>query len=497
MFKGDYINGSFVVPSKPDLSWSIHSPADLADEVISVKAETAHVDKAVSSARQAFKDWARLTSDARKEYLLKLKTIFEKRADEMAELISREMGKPLWEAKTEAAALSGKIALTLGHSSQLAEEIKYEDVNPGVAGVIRSKPRGVMAVVGPFNFPAHLANGHIIPALFVGNTAVFKPSDKTPGVGQLMAECYEEAGFPPGVFNLVQGQAAVGQALSVHKDVDGVLFTGSYEVGLAIKKATIDQYWKILALEMGGKNTTLVWDDADIEKAVYDTIIGSFLTTGQRCSCTSRLVLHEKVRDKFLDNFVETAKKLKIGHWSENPFMGPLVTEASMNNCLKFQDVARSEGADVLLEAEQLSFEKKGYYVSPSINMVDKLNLESEYQQNEIFGPNVAVYTVDDYSDALEIVNSGGYGLVMALFSSNEEIYKKALLDAKVGLLNWNRTTNGASGKLPFGGMGKSGNDRPSGHFAINYCVVPVASLEDPTKFNGDKMMPGIEYNYR
>ena len=496
MYQGDYIGGEFVKPTSSDLDWPISSPADLSDHIIDIKASNAHAELACSAARKAFATWSRLSFEKRSDYLLRLKQVFEKHAEEMAELISRETGKPLWEAKTEANALAGKIKVTLEYSSELVKEVHIKDASPGADGFIRNKPRGVMAVIGPFNFPAHLANGHLIPALLVGNTAVFKPSDKTPAVGQLMAQCYAEAEFPPGVFNLVQGQAEVGGLLTKSSEVDGILFTGSYNVGLKIKQDTLEDYWKILALEMGGKNTTLVWEDADLEKAVYDTIVGSFMTTGQRCSCTSKVILHKNIRDKFLENFVETTKKLKIGHWAENPFMGPLISEDSKNNYLKFQETAIGEGASSLLLGKALDLDKKGYYVSPSINIVDKLDLNSQYQQSEIFGPNVAVYTVDEYRDAMDIVNAGGYGLVMALFSKNRELYEKTILDARVGLLNWNRTTNGASSRLPFGGMGKSGNDRPSGHFAINYCVVPVASLEDPTSFDSSKVLPGIEYKY-
>ena len=496
-FKGNYINGEFVHPKRPDGEWSVVSPANLKDKIIQVSFENAHVDEACRAARQAYRGWSMLPLEKRKEYLLKLKAVFAAGTERMAELISRETGKPLWETKTEAAGLGNKIDITLEHSLKLVAEERIKNALPGIDGVIRHKSRGVMAVVGPFNFPAHLPNGHIIPALIMGNTIVFKPSEKTPAVGQLMAEFIHEAGFPPGVFNLVQGQVEVGKRLVQSDKVDGVLFTGSYEVGLRIKQDTIEHYWKLLALEMGGKNTTIVWDDGNLEKAVYETITGAYLSSGQRCSGTSKVVLHKKIRDRFLENFHEVAKKITIGHWSENVFMGPLISQESVDKYTRFQEIAKREGAECLMRGKQLNLENEGYYVTPSIYLIDKANPDSMYQKNEIFGPNVAVYTTEDFGEAMDIVNMSGYGLASALFSQNRELYERALHDARVGVLNWNRTTNGASSRLPFGGMNKSGNDRPSAHFAVQYCSVPVASLEDETQFDSQKLFPGIDYTFK
>ena len=353
-----------------------------------------------------------------------------------------------------------------------------------------------MAVLGPFNFPAHLPNGHIVPALLMGNTIVFKPSEQTPAVGQFYAELVEKAQFPPGVFNMIQGDAETGRKIVAHENIDGILFTGSYEVGLKIKQETLNHYWKILALEMGGKNATVVWDDADFSKALYETLVGAYMSSGQRCSCTSRIILHEKIAEKFTEKFYQAAKKLTIGHWSENPFMGPLINAGAVEKYVRFQEIANRENCESLMRGKALDLKQKGFYVTPSIHIVNKFDPNSVYQKSEIFGPNVAIYTVKDFDEALKVVNSTGYGLCMSLFSKNESLYRRSLLEAKVGLLNFNRTTNGASSKLPFGGMGKSGNDRPSAHYAIQYCSVPVSSLEDPTGFDGTKALPGMNLDW-
>ncbi len=496
-FAGDFICGRFQTIENPDEEWEVRSPADLKDVVIRLNAKYSHVERAVQAARDAYLPWARLGVDGRREHILRLKEVFISRAGELAEIISRETGKPLWETKGEAAALANKIDITLNFSLKLVAEEEVKDALPGVSGFIRHKPRGVMSVIGPFNFPAHLPNGHIIPALITGNTIVFKPSDKTPATGQWMAQCFEQAQLPPGVFNLIQGQVETGKRLVTHDDVDGVLFTGSYEVGLKIKQDTLTHHRKILALEMGGKNATVVWDDADLKKAVYESLVGSFMSSGQRCSCTSRIILHKKIRDQFVDQFYANAKKIKIGHWKEPVFMGPLISADSVEKFIRYQEIAKREGAESLMRGKALQLDHDGHYVTPSINLVQKFDPKSVYQKSEIFGPNVAIFTVEDFEEALTINNSSGFGLVMALFTKDRALYEKALIEAQVGVLNLNRTTNGASSRLPFGGMNKSGNDRPSAHYAVQYTTVPVASLEDNTGFTAGALPVGLPFEYK
>ncbi|MFN8791165.1 MAG: succinylglutamate-semialdehyde dehydrogenase [Bdellovibrionales bacterium] len=494
--RGDFIRGHFRHVERPELEIKDLSPADLNDVVGVFPVVHAHVEEACAAAREAYPAWASLDIEERKKYLFRLKELFIGHEAEMAELISRDTGKPLWDSLTEAKNLSNKIDITINFSLKLIAEERIQNATPNVDGVIRHKSRGVMAVLGPFNFPAHLPNGHIVPALLAGNTIVFKPSEQTPAVGQFYAELVEKAQFPPGVFNLVQGDAESGRRLVVDDMIDGILFTGSYEVGLKIKQETLTHYWKILALEMGGKNATVVWDDADYGKALYETLVGSYLSSGQRCSGTSRIILHEKIADRFIEDFYQASKRLSIGHWSENPFMGPLINSGAVDKYVRFQEIANRENCESLMRGKVLDLKHKGYYVTPSIHLVKKFDPQSVYQKSEIFGPNVAVYTVKSFDEAMTIVNSTGYGLVMALFSKNQDLYQQALLQARVGLLNFNRTTNGASSRLPFGGMGKSGNDRPSAHYAIQYCTVPVASLEDPTSFDGTKALPGMNLDW-
>lgn len=493
-FLGDFLNGRFVLADKPDGQFKDESPGDLSDQILTAQYKLDHIEVACQAAKAAYIPWARLSIDARKKYILRLKDLFISHEAEIAEAIARDTGKALWDALSEAKALPAKIDVTLNESMKLVQEQRIANALPQVDGVLRFKSRGVMAVVGPFNFPAHLPNGHIIPALMTGNTVVYKPSEQTPFVAQLYTQLIEKAEFPAGVFNLVHGEGETGKRLVAHDLVDGILFTGSYEVGLKIKQETLNQYWKILALEMGGKNATVIWDDAEINKAVYETIVGAYMSAGQRCSGTSRVIVHDRIADQFTDKFYEVAKKLTIGHWSKNPFMGSLINQTAVEKYVRFQEMANRENCESLMRGKSFEGEVKGHYVTPSIHLVKAFDPKSLYQKTEIFGPNVAIYRSSDFDNTLDIVNSTGYGLCMSLFTKNMDLYNEALLRARVGILNLNRTTNGASSKLPFGGMGKSGNDRPSAHFAVQYCTVPLASLEDTTPFDKTKLLPGVTF---
>lgn len=494
-FLGDYINGRFVIPERADGNFKNISPGDHKDEIMTLEYRYDHVQQATEAAKKAFVPWARLSQETRNGYMHRLKELYVAHTDELAQAISRDTGKPFWEANTEVKSMIGKIDITLEQSMKLVQDEKIANALPGVDGYVRFKPRGVMAVLGPFNFPGHLPNGHIVPALATGNTIVFKPSEMTPLTAQVMSQIFHEAQFPPGVFNMVQGLIETGKRLVADEHVDGILFTGSYETGQKIKQATFEHHWKLLALEMGGKNASIVWDDADINKAIYESVIGSFVSAGQRCSCTSRIILHPKIADQFTQKFYDTAKKLSIGHWKDNPFMGPLINADAVEKYLRFQEIAQREGSERLMRGKSLDLDKKGTYVTPSICLIDKANKDSVYQKAEIFGPNVAIYQTDDFDEALRINDSTGFGLVTSLFSKRRDLYEETLLRARTGLVNWNRTTNGASSRLPFGGIGKSGNDRPTAHFAVHYCTIPVASLEDLHPFDAKAaQLPGVNY---
>ncbi|MBK9293783.1 MAG: aldehyde dehydrogenase family protein [Oligoflexia bacterium] len=491
-FLGDYINGEFVKPLQTNGNIVKNNPANTKEIIFEGGFKFDHVNLVCAAAKKAFKSWSTLSLNERKRYLLKLKEGYVQQADDLANAISKEVGKPLWEAKQEVAAMINKIDITLSEALLLIEEKKIEQATQYSTGYIRFKPRGVMVVVGPFNFPGLLPNNHIASALITGNAVVFKPSEFTPYVGQLIAEIFDKVEFPQGVFNLIQGNAEVGRRLVMHDEIEGILFTGSYETGFKIKQDTLTHFWKICALEMGGKNAAIVWDDCDFNKAIYETLKGAYITTGQRCSSTSRLIIRKSIYDKFLESFHNAAKKLTVGDPFKNPFMGPLISAESKDKYLRFQSIAQRENCETLMRAKELELENNGYFVTPSINLVRKPDGNSIYQKSEIFGPNVAVYCVEEIDEAIQIVNQSSYGLVCSVFSKDERIFEKCFSSIRVGMINWNKSTIGASAKLPFGGMGKSGNNRPAGIFDVYTTTYPVSCLQDESEYNSEKLLPGM-----
>ncbi len=498
-YQGNYIGGEFHPPFEPNGEWEVKSPACSHDLIARLKYSYHDVDQAVAAAARAFRTWKKLPASERFVYLRKYRDALKNRERDITETISREVGKPLWESKTEFQAMLNKIDITIDESMKLIAPLKIDNVLPGVTGKSEYRPHGVMAVIGPFNFPGHLPNGHIVPALATGNTVVFKPSEKTPMTAQVMAEAMHEAGLPAGVFNLLQGERETSRRLCVHEGVNGILFTGSYEVGTRIKQDTLLQHWKLLALEMGGKNSTIVWEDADLDSAVYEVLTSAFLTTGQRCSATSRAIIHDSLLERFLEKIHAAAKSFKIGHPFEDAFMGPLIDSSSVDRFLKFQPIATRDGFEILMRGKVLELPYSGHYVTPAIafmrNADPKHSKKSVYQQTELFAPNLAVQSATEIEQAIELANSTQYGLVTSVFTKNSGIYEKCSEDLECGLINWNRGTVGASSKLPFGGLKKSGNHQPTALTSVFYCAYPVASLECAPESPGLKTpLPGLDW---
>ena len=496
--KGNYIAGKFTMPRDSVGAITIKSPADLTDAFDPYPYSYRDVEVATSAAREAFKSWRRTKFSERAALLQKYKDALKKIEAQLAEVLSREIGKPLWEAKQEVTTMINKVDVTLADGMKAVANYEIPGILENTLGTCEYRPHGVFVVIGPFNFPGHLANGHIIPALATGNTVIFKPSEKAPGVGQLMADAFHEAGFPPGVFNMVQGEKEVGRRLAVSESVDGVLFTGSYEVGLKIKQDTLQQYWKLIALELGGKNSTIVCDDADLDWAIYETLTGAYVTTGQRCSSTSRIMVHRSLLDQFVQRFHDHAKAFSIGHPLDNPFMGPLVDEHASEKYLKFLGIASREGCDVVMRGKQLDTDYRGHYVTPSICLVRDNSLanvkKSVYQQTEIFGPNVAIYAFDEIEEAVELANATQYGLVFSAFTKSHAKFEAMAADLNAGLINWNRSTVGASSRLPFGGLKRSGNHFPTAVAATSYCAFPVASLQVAEPRPVANPLPGLNW---
>jgi succinylglutamic semialdehyde dehydrogenase len=454
-------------------------------------ATAAEVDQAVRAARAAFEPWSLLAVERRISYL----NAFADRlkadkagAQSLPLLISQETGKPFWESLTESDAMINKIPLSVQALNQ--RRSPTEQTANGQTTATRYKPHGVIAVFGPFNFPGHLPNGHIVPALLAGNTVVFKPSELAPGVARRTVEIWQEAGLPAGVLNLVQGARETGQSLAAHPDIDGLFFTGSVAAGRALNKLLADQPHKILALEMGGNNPLIVWDAKQLDAAAMLTIQSAYQTSGQRCSCARRLIVEEGPRGEALINrLLELIPTIRVGPHTDRPepFMGPLVRPQAAQNALAAQQRLLDLGALPLRPMARLAAGPA--FVSPGLIDVTAVVAPDE----EIFAPLLQVIRVRDFDAALEAANRTAFGLCAALVSDDADLYQRFFTKIRAGVINFNRPTTGASSALPFGGVGLSGNNRPSAYHAADYCSYPIASMEHPTPTMPATLPPGLE----
>lgn len=462
------------------------SPADPADRIGRFQvADARDVDAAVARARAAQPAWQDAGLEARAAVLRRFRDLARAREGELATLIAREVGKALWDARAEAQLLAPKIDVTLGDGMQLVAELRPA---PGLRASWR--PRGVLAVYGPFNFPAHLPTGHIAPALATGNSVVFKPSELSPAVGAWLAALWREAGLPPGVLEIAQGGPETGRALAVHPDLDGILFTGSYATGRALREATLDQPGKLLALELGGSNAIVVCADADLELAVAESALSIAATTGQRCTCARRLFVERSVFETFSEKLTRVLAGLRVGPPLEpGVFMGPLVSLAAHARLVAMRALASEAGGERMLAADP---GLPPPYTGAGLVRFASARQTHPYQREEIFGPEAALYPVDDLEQAIDAVNDSDYGLAAAIFSRERKRYERCVGRVRTGVLNWNRGTVGASGRLPFGGGGKSGNDRPAGVTATLYCAVPQAHIESDAGFDPKALPPGM-----
>jgi len=428
------------------------------------------VAEACRAAREAQSDWARRPQHDRTTILERYAEEITKRSDAIAAAISSDMGKTAWEAKGEAGAMAAKVGISIKAQVERAGT-SCSDAAFGSMHLTH-RPHGVMAVFGPFNFPGHLPNGHIVPALLAGNTCVFKPSELAPSVAAVMADAFAAAGLPNGALNMIQGGRETGAAL-LDGDINGLLFTGSAQTGLFFHKHFAGRPEVILALEMGGNNPLIVWDPADIESAADIAAQSAFLTTGQRCSCARRVILPKgKWGDQVVEAIIERAKKLKIGDASEDDaFMGPLVSEQAAQNATDFQMMLSKKGGKSLRRVKRMD-RGGGFVTAGVIDVTDANDIPDE----ELFGPLMQILRVDDFDEAITRANDSRYGLSGGLVSDDDALWLRAHAEMKAGILNRNRPTAGASGAMPFGGPGLSGNFRPGAYYAADYCAWPQAS---------------------
>ncbi|MEX2214927.1 MAG: succinylglutamate-semialdehyde dehydrogenase [Phycisphaeraceae bacterium] len=448
------------------------------------------VDAAVRAARDAFDSWASLPLEDRIAHVKRFSDVLKKNETPLLEAICISTGKPRWEATTEVAGLHGKIGVSIQAYAERCGT-KTQDVQ-GYRATTQFRPHGVCAVLGPFNLPAHLPHGHIVPALIAGNTIVFKPSEQTPLVGNRMMDIWHDVGLPKGVINMVQGGRDTGIALSQHAGIDGLFFTGSSSAGLALCRTFAEHPERILALEMGGNNPLIVDTQhlGDLDAAAYLTVQSAYITAGQRCTCARRLIVIESAkRAAFIERLVAMTKRIRVGKWNDEPqpFYGPVISAAAAKRVIDAQAELVGRGADVLLACKA----KKDCPAMLSPGLIDVTGVPARADE-EVFGPLLQIMRVKDLDEAITEANDTQFGLSAGLLSDRRGSYDAFARRIRAGVIAWNRQTTGASGQLPFGGVGKSGNHRPAGYFSADYCSYPVAVYEADQVTMPSSTTPGL-----
>ena len=431
-----------------------------------------NVDDEVTIARGAWPEWAAKAVTFRTETLRRFAYRVKAEGEVLADLIARETGKPLWEARTEVESVVAKVDISVKSYGERTPNRRIEGAM-GLRNAVRHKPHGALAVLGPYNFPAHLPNGHIVPALIAGNSVLFKPSEKTPAVGAKLVELFHSAGVPQEVLRLIVGGPDTGKALAGHEGIDGLLFTGSARTGLALNRQFADQPGKMLALEMGGNNPIVVWDTADIRTAAIIVVQSAFLSAGQRCSNARRLIVRDTLADALLEEVKTLAGRLIVDHPHAEPapYMGPVIDNEAADHLTESFLILMSNGGQVIRHMTRPIAGRP--FLTPGIIDVTTM---PESPDIELFGPLLQVYRVNDFDHALDIANATRFGLAGGLISDDPALWARVKNEMRAGILNWNRPTTGASGAMPFGGPGLSGSLRPSAYYAADYVAYPVAT---------------------
>ncbi|KVD77918.1 N-succinylglutamate 5-semialdehyde dehydrogenase [Burkholderia sp. ABCPW 14] len=483
-----FIDGAWVDGAGP--VFSSRNPGTNGRVWEGASASAADVDRAVASARRAFAGWSALDLDARCAIVKRFAALLVERREALATMIGRETGKPLWEARTEVASMAAKVDISIIAYHERTGE-KRAPMADGVA-VLRHRPHGVVAVFGPYNFPGHLPNGHIVPALIAGNTVVFKPSELAPGVARATVEIWRDAGLPAGVLNLVQGEKDTGVALANHRQIDGLFFTGSSDTGTLLHKQFGGRPEIVLALEMGGNNPLVVADVEDVDAAVHHAIQSAFLSAGQRCTCARRILVPQGAfGDRFLARFADVTSKITADVYDADPqpFMGAVISARAAARLVAAQARLVELGAVPIIEMKQRD-PALGFVNASILDVTEVRDLPDE----EHFGPLAQIVRYRGLDDAIARANDTAFGLSAGLLADDGQAWDTFRRAIRAGIVNWNRPTNGASSAAPFGGAGRSGNHRPSAYYAADYCAYPMASVESAQLQMPASLSPGLHF---
>jgi succinylglutamic semialdehyde dehydrogenase len=446
------------------------------------------VDAAVAAARAAFPAWARMTFSDRHQLVSRFVALVKEESEALTRLIAAEAGKPLWESKTEVNSLITKLDASVDAYKSRASESSREV--RGLRSRTRFVPHGIMAVLSPFNFPASMANSHVMPALLAGNTVVLKPSELTPVTGLVLSRLWQRAGIPPGVMNCVTGAKRTGECLVAHKDIDGVLLVGSHAAGMAILRRLVESPEKIVALEMGGNSPLVIWDYDDVDPIVHIIIQSAFMSSGQRCSAARRLLVKEE-DEILIPRLVQVLRRLRIGDFNSTPepYYGPLIRPAAAMQVIRRVEELTSSGAESILQPVQGG--PIGTLVSPGLLGVDNC---SDDRDEEIFGPVLKIRRYKTFDEAIALANHTRFGLAAGIVCKSRERFEEFFNGVRAGIVNWNQQLTGATTLAPFGGIKQSGNFRPAGFLSADYCSYAIASFEAETPRLPDQPAPGINF---
>lgn len=465
LFK-NYIDGLWQDAASGD-TFSDINPAINSDEVGKFpNSGVEDVDDAVRAARRAFKTWSRRPAPERGDILKQIGDLLTERKSEIAFQMTREMGKPFFETKGDVQEAIDTAYYAASETRRLFGHTVPSEL-PNKFNMSIRRPIGVCGIITAFNFPVAVPTWKMFPALACGNTVVFKPSSSAPYSGALLIKVFEDAGLPVGVVNLVQGRGSMGQMIVEHPDVNVVSFTGSTAVGSKIGE-TCGRMHKRVTLEMGGKNPVIVMADADLELAVEGLIWGAFGTTGQRCTATSRLIVHEDVHDELVGILVKAAEKLKLGYGNdEDTEVGPVINKSGFDTIVKYVEIGKEEGAVIATGGNQATGSglDDGYFFEPTVftGVTPEMRIATE----EIFGPVLSVLKISSYEEAVEVANNIEYGLSSSIYTKDVATAFRAMHDIEAGITYINGPTIGAEAHMPFGGVKATGNGHREGGWEV------------------------------
>ncbi|WP_013321872.1 aldehyde dehydrogenase family protein [Gloeothece verrucosa] len=465
----NYINGQWV-PAKVRETSQSRNPANSSEVVATFPLSTsADVNAAVEAARKAYLSWRKIPAPQRAEYLQRVAQILTKRKEELATVMTREMGKTIAEARGDVQEGIDCAFYYAGEGRRLFGQTTPSELSNKFAMTLRM-PVGVCALITPWNFPVAIPCWKSLPALVCGNTIILKPAKDTPACATLLVEVFQQAGFPPGVVNLVHGVGPeIGQDLVEHPGIDLVSFTGSSVIGSQVGEIC-GRIHKRVCLELGGKNAQIVMEDADLELALEGALWGAFGTTGQRCTATSRLILHRDIKKEFTEKLLEKTAQLRLGPGIDpKTDVGPLISSTQREKVKKYIDLAREEGAKILLGGDipKDSALKSGFFFEPTI--LDHVTPQMRVAQEEIFGPVVGLIEVSSFEEAISVLNDTPYGLSSSIYTQDINRAFQAMQDLEAGITYINGPTIGAEVHLAFGGVKQSGNGhREAGTTALD-----------------------------